>query len=579
MAFVPSSNNKTSSTNGTVNTTQVVNTAHGVSTVSTQVNVTYSINIDNLSGAVISSFCASQPNTPQLVHEDLEQIHPDEMKEMDLRWQMAMLTMRARRSVLVKTSTSTTLVSCEGLGGYDWSDQIEEGPNYALLAFSSSSSILEKSELMVLGYKTGLKSVKERLEFYKTNESIYFEDIKVLKVEIQIGEIAIREHRKKLQIAQKIKMAFNLMLGYDNYNEVPHPYIRNSLPPTPDLSSNGLDKFANKPVVEKCKAKSSEEETKIVRKNYDALFIEEWVSDNLEEDESQPKIEKKTVKLNIAKIEVSTADDMDQDSAHMVAASKVLMLKPENGVTLVRTQVVDGVTTVLPITTAKQKAQRRLKVKARSTLMMGIPNEHQLKFNSITDAKQLLEAIEKRFDESSLIGVSDASFLALQIRTLIIVSTYRYPIQVLVIVPLNNLEFSKSDDFTLRVDIASRLPVDSKTIELLTFAPLMGDSPESMLVVAYQFLNPHCPRHQVFNPLDVLTSSKKNSSSTRLLHDPFISSQVRPASSSGVKVSLSRFIRKEKKSTGPAKSCSNHDLELEVSFVEKTIQDAKKVLA
>ncbi|GJU09776.1 hypothetical protein Tco_1132172 [Tanacetum coccineum] len=43
------------------------------------------------------------------------------------------------------------------------------------------------------------------------------------------------------------------------------------------------------------------------------------------------------------------------------------------------------------------KATRRLEVKARSTLMMGIPNEHQLKFNSIKDAKLLLEAIEKRF--------------------------------------------------------------------------------------------------------------------------------------------------------------------------------------
>ncbi|GJZ28919.1 hypothetical protein Tco_0573566, partial [Tanacetum coccineum] len=61
----------------------------------------------------------------------------------------------------------------------------------------------------------------------------------------------------------------------------------------------------------------------------------------------------------------SFAKDMDQDSAHMVAASKVPMLKPE--------------------------------VKARSTLMMGIPNEHQLKFNSIKDAKKLLEAVEKRF--------------------------------------------------------------------------------------------------------------------------------------------------------------------------------------
>nr|GFD54840.1 hypothetical protein [Tanacetum cinerariifolium] len=48
----------------------------------------------------------------------------------------------------------------------------------------------------------------------------------------------------------------------------------------------------------------------------------------------------------------------------------------ENGATFPRTQVVDGVTTVLPTITAEEKAQRRLEVKARSTLMMGIPNEH-----------------------------------------------------------------------------------------------------------------------------------------------------------------------------------------------------------
>ncbi|GJT39709.1 hypothetical protein Tco_0939574 [Tanacetum coccineum] len=53
--------------------------------------------------------------------------------------------------------------------------------------------------------------------------------------------------------------------------------------------------------------------------------------------------------------------------------------------------------TEMPITTAEEKAQRRLEVKARSTLMMGIPNENQLNFNSIKDAKKLLEAVEKRF--------------------------------------------------------------------------------------------------------------------------------------------------------------------------------------
>ncbi|GKF37287.1 hypothetical protein Tco_0114045, partial [Tanacetum coccineum] len=69
----------------------------------------------------------------------------------------------------------------------------------------------------------------------------------------------------------------------------------------------------------------------------------------------------------------------------------------ENGATLPKTQVVEGVTTLSPITSTEDKAQRRLEVKPRSTLIMGIPNEHQLKFNSIKDAKLLLEAIEKRF--------------------------------------------------------------------------------------------------------------------------------------------------------------------------------------
>nr|GEU92454.1 hypothetical protein [Tanacetum cinerariifolium] len=277
----------------------------------------------------------------------------NDIEEMDLRWQMAMLTMRARRflqkigrkltvngnetigfdksnvkcynyhkrghfareckaprnqdkknqessrrSVPIETSTSTALMSCDDLGGYDWSDHAEEGHNYALMAFVSSSSDLEKSELMVLGYKMGLESVEERLEFYKTNKSIYLQDIKVLKVKIQIGEIAIRELRKKLEIAQREKDGIQLnvdkfehasknlnkliecqivdnckRLGYENYNSVPPPYIGNFMPPTPDLSFTGLDEFVNKPIVENCKAKSSEEEPKVVRKNDDAPII------------------------------------------------------------------------------------------------------------------------------------------------------------------------------------------------------------------------------------------------------------------------------------------------------------------
>ncbi|GJT04830.1 ribonuclease H-like domain-containing protein [Tanacetum coccineum] len=65
--------------------------------------------------------------------------------------------------------------------------------------------------------------------------------------------------------------------------------------------------------------------------------------------------------------------------------------------TLPKIAVLEGVEKVTPITSAEDKAQKRLEVKARSTLMMGIPNEHRLKFKSMKDAKLLLEAVEKRF--------------------------------------------------------------------------------------------------------------------------------------------------------------------------------------
>ncbi|GKE02945.1 hypothetical protein Tco_1390928 [Tanacetum coccineum] len=60
----------------------------------------------------------------------------------------------------------------------------------------------------------------------------------------------------------------------------------------------------------------------------------------------------------------------------------------ENGATLPKTTSVEGFVTVMPITTTKEKAQRRLEVKARSTLMMGNPNEHHYK----KDSKESLKA-------------------------------------------------------------------------------------------------------------------------------------------------------------------------------------------
>nr|GEW36057.1 hypothetical protein [Tanacetum cinerariifolium] len=86
----------------------------------------------------------------------------------------------------------------------------------------------------------------------------------------------------------------------------------------------------------------------------------------------------------------------------------------ENGHTLLKTQVVEGVITMMPITSVEDKAQKRLKVRARSTLMMGIPNEHQLKFNCIKDAKKQMKAIKKRFGRNDVIKKTQRNLLKQQ---------------------------------------------------------------------------------------------------------------------------------------------------------------------
>nr|GEY83443.1 hypothetical protein [Tanacetum cinerariifolium] len=142
-----------------------VNAAVNVFAVGIKLTASTLPNVDSLSNVVIYSFFASQSSSPQLDNEDLKQIDVDDLEEIDLKWQMTMLTMRARRkghfarecrspkdsrrtvvaepqrrNVPVETSTSNALVSqCDGTGTYDWSYQVEEEPtNFALIAFSSS---------------------------------------------------------------------------------------------------------------------------------------------------------------------------------------------------------------------------------------------------------------------------------------------------------------------------------------------------------------------------------------------------------------------------------------------------------
>nr|GEU64025.1 ribonuclease H-like domain-containing protein [Tanacetum cinerariifolium] len=136
IAFVSSSN--------TDNTNEPVSVAASVSAVSVKIPVSPLPNVDSLSNAVINSFFASQSNSPQLDNDDLKQIDSDDLEEMYLKWQMDMLTVRARwKGHFARKSRYPNDTRRNGAAEPQRrnSFQAEEEPtNYALMAFSSLSS-------------------------------------------------------------------------------------------------------------------------------------------------------------------------------------------------------------------------------------------------------------------------------------------------------------------------------------------------------------------------------------------------------------------------------------------------------
>ncbi|GJS25966.1 putative ribonuclease H-like domain-containing protein [Tanacetum coccineum] len=343
------------SSSSTNSETRAVNTAQGVNTASTQGVADSSTTVQNLSDDVVYSFFASNQNTWM----EARQINKERNrapKNQDSRNREP-----TRRTMPVETTTSNALVSqCDGFG-YDWSDQAEEGPtNFALMAYSSTSSSsstnskvsndsnccssclecvkdlkeqneqlvkdLRTTRISVVSYKTGLESVEARLLVFKKNESVYEEDIKLLKREIYLRDLDITELKRKLELATKEKDEVQLTVQkFENsskslsklldsqimdkcktglgYNAVPPPYTGNFMPPKPDLVYPSLDDFVDvnesvsESVVEKPTVETNEPKT--ARKENGAPIIEDWVSESEEEDE--PKFQ--TVKPNFTKIE------------------------------------------------------------------------------------------------------------------------------------------------------------------------------------------------------------------------------------------------------------------------------------
>ncbi|GJT56857.1 hypothetical protein Tco_0991911 [Tanacetum coccineum] len=209
-----------------------------------------------------------------------------------------------------------TLQESAGHPGIKTTGIAEEVPtNFALMAYSSTSSssstnsevsndsnccssylecvkdLKEQNEQLVkdlrttrisdVSYKTSLESVEARLLIFKKNESVYVEDIKLLKREIYLRDLDIIELKKKLELAIKEKDEVQLtMQKFENSSKSISKLLDNQI-------IDNLDEFTKKLVVE---AKTSKEKPKEVRKENDTPIIKDWVSDSDEED--APKVKK-----------------------------------------------------------------------------------------------------------------------------------------------------------------------------------------------------------------------------------------------------------------------------------------------
>ncbi|GJS73014.1 putative ribonuclease H-like domain-containing protein [Tanacetum coccineum] len=242
--------------------TNEVNTAYGVSTANTQ---------------------ASQPNGSQFVYEDLEQIYEDELEEMDLKWQLALLSMRTR-SFFQKTSKKITINGsdtarydkskmecfnyhkmrlfareCRGSRNQDSRNRnqdssrrtvnVEETSSKAMVAIDGADSEVHndktcsktclksfktlktqlddlriefnKSEFNLATYKRGLAYVEEQLVFYKKNEVIFCKQLVVLKRDISYKDSEISMLKSELEKLKQEKESNQVKIKkFDNASKI-----------------------------------------------------------------------------------------------------------------------------------------------------------------------------------------------------------------------------------------------------------------------------------------------------------------------------------------------------------------------
>nr|GEV48755.1 hypothetical protein [Tanacetum cinerariifolium] len=325
--------------------TNEVNTVYGVSTAniqanlaSTQVNTASTqVSTANLSDATVYAFLASQPKGSQIAHDDLVQIHEDNLEEMDMKWQLALLSMRKR--ILMAYDEVPTNMALMAFSDSEVHNDKTCSKTY-LKSFETLKTQLDnlriefnKFEFNLAIYKRGLASMKEKLIFYKKNKVLFCEQITVLirdnsykdseisVLKSELKKLTKEKENNQLKIVKFDNASKNLDkligsqipnngkkgLGYESYHSVPSPPIGLFSPPKLDFFNSSLEEF-QQPEFEgygpKTSKSVSEDISNEVKESPDAPLVKKLVSDD--------KLEKKIVFPTVVKIEFVRAKQQEK---------------------------------------------------------------------------------------------------------------------------------------------------------------------------------------------------------------------------------------------------------------------------
>ncbi|GKB26859.1 hypothetical protein Tco_0866260 [Tanacetum coccineum] len=222
LAFLSSEN--TSSTNevSTASRDFRVSTAGGISQISST----------SCAHDVACSFFAQPTTSPQLENEDFQQIDEDDLEELDLRWQVAMLTVRVRKFIQ-KTgrnmdfkekrlvSLDKSKIECYNYHRKKYGQGIMTGVMileietnyYALMAISSSSSSSSSNNEVQ-------KCSKQCLESFKTLQKNYDSEREKhsrARLEIQGYELALESLESRILVHEKNELAWGEKYEFQNY--------------------------------------------------------------------------------------------------------------------------------------------------------------------------------------------------------------------------------------------------------------------------------------------------------------------------------------------------------------------------